>query len=194
MLTCLMSALALVLALLFRREDRWLCFAAMALSSVGDILLMNFNDLSKWLPGYFWVGAVFFMGAHVVYMFAFGGVIRANGWSLRGAGLYCAVVLAAATFAFFTFMTVKSGRFDPLNYALFIVYLLIISLNCAVIFTYSFNMLSVNPWRICGAVGALSFFLSDCIIGMNMLAGIGDYGYLIWWLYPIGQILIIIAA
>jgi hypothetical protein len=44
------------------------------------------------------------------------------------------------------------------------------------------------------AVGALSFFISDLIIGLDALAGISTFGHLIWWYYPIGQILLNVFA
>lgn len=53
--------------------------------------------------------------------------------------------------------------------------------------------LAARPIGICSALGALLFFASDVIIGFGQVGGIrpahaDDW---IWWLYPLGQMLLI---
>lgn len=188
-LTVFMSLLAIVLALIFRTTDRRLCLCAMLLSSVGDIFLMNFRNLSEWVPNYFYVGAGFFMAAHIFYILTFHSLIKAGGYSLINPGFFVALVLGAAAFLYFTM-----NMTDKTIYALAIVYLVIITANCSVIFSYAWSSFSARPLSILAAAGALSFFLSDAIIGLGKLMDVNQFNYLIWWLYPIGQILLIIAA
>ena len=56
---------------------------------------------------------------------------------------------------------------------------------------------SVEDLNVAGSVaaaGALVFFLSDLIIGMGALCQVNQFDSLIWWLYPIGQLLLILCA
>ena len=71
-LTCLMSLMAVILAAVFPSQHRWICAAAMIVSSLGDIVLMNFKGIGHRMPvPYFYVGAVLFMAAHLLYIRAF---------------------------------------------------------------------------------------------------------------------------
>ena len=74
-----------------------------------------------------------------------------------------------------------------------VIYMCIIGCNCAVIFSYAWSVKSI---RSLAALGALSFFLSDLIIGVEALTGYTtDFLWgMIWWLYPIGQFFIILPA
>lgn len=193
-LTCLMSLLAIILALVFRTTDRTLCVFAMLLSSVGDILLMNFRGLNKLIPDNFFVGAGFFIAAHIIYMLAFGSLIKNGGYKFFNAGAFAGIALIVVVFVFFTYLTFKNEKFDAKMYIMFVLYLLIIGANCCTIFSYSVSAFKARPAAILAAIGALSFFLSDCFIGMNSLAGISGFGKYIWWFYPIGQLLILIAG
>lgn len=194
-LTCLMSLLALTLAIVFRTKDRWLCFAAMLISTVGDILLMNFMDLKQWLPNYFYVGAAVFIIAHFVYIAAFSYLIKTSGYSIKGAGLYTALAVVAAAFVFFTAVTVRNGSFDIASCVLSAVYLMVIGADIAAVFIFAFNEAkNGRVWRLISVIGVLSFFISDCFIGLDILGGINSFGHLIWWYYPIGQILLLIGG
>jgi len=83
---------------------------------------------------------------------------------------------------------------DRTIYPLAVPYLVIITANCAVIFSYTWGAFPSRSLSLLAASGALSFFLSDAIIGLSRLVHIHRFNGLIWWLYPIGQILLIIAA
>lgn len=188
-LTLLMSAFAFVLALIFPSPARWLCFAAMAFSSVGDIFLMRFRGLDRIFPNYFVIGAAFFMLAHLLYTGCFALRIRGIGAAYLNGGAVIALVIAAVCFAYFTKLCMEPGRRS--QYPLILAYLIIISINCMSVFSYAWSSAASHPAAILAAVGALSFLLSDLIIGLGMAADIRKYDHLIWWLYPIGQILLI---
>lgn len=192
-LTILMSLFAIILALLFPGADRFLCMAAMLISTVGDIFMMDFRSLSKYYPDYFVIGAILFMAAHLVYSTAFFYLIFVRGYSLINAGFFCAAALIAAAFVLFTYLTVKTRRFRIGMYILSVAYLIIIGANCCAIFSYAY---SAKGPALLAAAGALSFFISDAIIGLDKLAGITSplLDELIWWFYPIGQILILIGG
>ena len=73
-----------------------------------------------------------------------------------------------------------------------VTYLAIITLNCMSVFSYAWARGTAGGWM--AAVGALSFLISDLIIGLGMLLNITRYDDLIWWFYPIGQALLILGA
>jgi len=186
-LTIGMSALALILALVYKTPDRWLCFAAMLVSSVGDILLMDISALSKKIPHSFVGGASAFMLAHIFYLFAFLSLIRGNGLRWLSPGVWVAVVVGIALLIYIL-PQVKDGRMLPL----LMIYLGVILLNCATVFSYSWQTFASDPTVLLPAIGVFSFLISDVIIGLGVLLLNHKYDGLIWWFYPIGQILLII--
>lgn len=188
-LTTLLSASALILAAGFRTPARWLCFAAMLMSSVGDIFLMHFKAIEHRIPNYFVVGAAFFMLAHVLYTVCFGMRIRAAGAAYMNGGAVIAIVIAAACLIGFA-----SACKNPAQLPLAIAYLVIIALNCTTVFSYAWAAGWGRPMALLAAVGAACFLASDLIIGLGLLVRVHRYDYLIWWLYPIGQALLIAGA
>ena len=191
-LTGLMSLLALVLAVCFPSPARWLCFAAMLLSSVGDIFLMHLPVIEKNLPNYFVYGAASFMIAHVLYALCYLRLIRGSGAAVLnpGAALMAAIALAVAVY--FVVTARGLGKLDQLP--LILVYIAMIALDCTMMFSYAWSQGLRNPLAILAAVGAVSFFVSDLIIGLGMVMGVRRYDHLIWWYYPIGQILMILGV
>lgn len=185
-LTFLMSIFALILALIEKTPARWLCFGAMALSSVGDVFLMDFRGLSRRFPNYFLIGASFFLAAHLIYSGAFAFLIRQNGFRLVNGAFWSALFLSGAVLLFFLLRSKTTAMM-----VLLFVYLAVITLNCALIFSYTQSAFSHSFLVILGALGALSFYLSDLIIGLGIFMGISRFDFLIWWLYPIGQLLLL---
>ena len=188
-LTMLLSLSALGSAMVFPSTARWLCFAAMLMSSVGDIFLMHFRAIEKNIPNYFIFGAAFFMLAHVLYTACFGVKIRANGAAYFNGGAIIALVIAAACLIYFVSICQNKSQLP-----LAMVYLAIITLNCMTVFSYAWSSGMGRPLGLIAAVGALSFLASDLIIGFGLLASIHRYDWLIWWLYPIGQALLIVGV
>ena len=188
-LTLLLSASALALALAFSSPARWLCFAAMLMSSVGDIFLMHFKVIERNIPNYFVVGAAFFMLAHLLYTACFGLKIREQGSAYINGGTFAALIIAAVCLLYFVSICKNKSQLP-----LAVVYLVIITLNCMTVFSYAWSRGWSDPLAILAAVGAASFLASDLVIGFGLLANIHRYDYLIWWLYPIGQLLLIIGV
>ena len=191
-LTMSMSLYALVLALCFRTPVRWLCFAAMLLSSVGDIFLMRLNGLQRIFPNYFTIGAVFFMLAHVLYACCFALRIHQAGARFLNAGTAAALALCGACFVYFLHLGVSTKSWGDLP--LVMGYLVVISIACVSVFSCAGALGRQHPLAILAAVGAVSFMASDAIIGLGMLTDNSRLDHLIWWLYPIGQILLITGA
>ena len=196
-LTLLMSLLAIVLAAIRLAGDKtrkyaYFCAAAMLMSSLGDIFLMHLDFIEQNLPNYFIWGAACFMVAHVLYTLAFLKLGRSKGYRYFNGGVIAAIVIALACLVYFT--VICAQRQDFSMYALCMIYLAVIGTNCATIFSYAWSSFQKKPYLVMCAVGALSFFISDLIIGLDILAGISDFGHLIWWYYPIGQILLHVFA
>jgi len=188
-LTISLSAVSLILALFCPTLDRWFCLAAMLFSSAGDIFLMDFRGLSKKLPNYFILGAICFMLAHILYIFSFSQLLRFGGYPLLNPGFAAALLLGIALLInFLKTMTDRSSL--PLA----LVYLAIIIANCSVIFSCAWATVPTRPLSILAPLGALSFLFSDAIIGLGLLSGNHRFDHLIWWFYPLGQLLLIFSA
>lgn len=71
------------------------------------------------------------------------------------------------------------------------IYACVIGASLSLIWSYAYSERTV---RSVAAAGALVFFLSDLIIGMGALCQVNQFDSLIWWLYPIGQLLLILCA
>ncbi|MBQ4591361.1 MAG: lysoplasmalogenase [Clostridia bacterium] len=193
-LTMLMFALALVLALCFHTKDRWWCLAAMLLSSLGDIVLMNFRGVGDKMPiPYFYVGAFFFIFAHLLYTGGYLTLIREHRFKYINPGFWTAVGVILAAGLLLTFLSLRDKNASAAMYVLCLTYMCIIGTACATIFSYAW---SIRSWRSIAALGALSFFISDYIIGIGKLMGYSTPALqeAIWWFYPIGQIIIIICG
>ncbi len=193
-LTFLLSLTAVILAAGFRTKDRWLCMAAMLLSTAGDIFMDNFMDIGSKIPiPPFFVGAAFFILAHIVYIFAFSYLIRAKEYTLINPGFWAAIVFVLACGVFVIAKSLSGGSVNWGMMLLCVVYMCIIGTNCAFISSFAWSVKSI---RSIAALGAVSFFISDLIIGYNVLVGYpGDTIWgLIWWFYPIGQFFMILCG
>ena len=191
-LTWLITLLAIIFAVIRRKQYAYFCAAAMFVSSCGDMFMTRFGRIPEIFPNYFIIGASLFMAAHVLYIIAYRLLAKSKGYRFFNGGVIAAVAIALACLVYFTVVCFQRNDFSM--YFLCLLYLIVITANCAVIFSYGWSSFKKKPYLILCAVGALSFFLPDFIIGLDALAGIYDWGYLIWWLYPIGQILLNVFA
>ncbi|MBR4962042.1 MAG: hypothetical protein IKY52_14190 [Clostridia bacterium] len=194
MLSCLLSLTAVILAFSFRTKDRWLCMAAMLLSTVGDIFMDNFMDIGSKIPiPPFFVGAAFFICAHIAYIFVYRTLILEREYTLVNPGFRAAIVFVLVCGVLVIGKSLSGGSVNWGMMALCVVYMCIIGANCACICSFAWSAKSI---RSLAALGAVSFFISDLIIGYNVLVGYpGDTIWgLIWWFYPIGQFFMILCA
>lgn len=192
-LTLLLSLTALVLALCYRTKDRLLCAIGMLLSSGGDIVLAGLFGIAERFPGiYFYLGTGFFILGHLLYIAAYRAKTRAAGCRIYNRGFWCGVIFTAFVFAFLTVYMLSAKVFPGIQmYGLCLVYTIIIGANLSVIWSYAYTRRGIH---MLAALGVLIFFVSDLIIGAGRLCGIEQFDFLIWWLYPIGQFLMIVFA
>ena len=168
--------------------------AAMLLSTVGDMFMDNFRDINSKLPNPgFFVGAFFFICAHIVYIFVYRHLICERQYTLVNPGFWAAIAFVLACGVLVVGKSLSGGSVNWGMLVLCVVYMCIIGANCATICSFAWSVKSI---RSIAALGAVSFFISDLIIGYNVLVGYpGDVIWgLIWWFYPIGQFFMILFA
>ena len=191
-LSVLMSVLAVALALFRRSKHRWFCAAAMVISTLGDVFMTRFMDIDEIFPNYFVIGAVLFMIAHVMYCLCYRTLIKQKGFRVFNGGVIAAQIIAAVCVVYFSAVCIRRQSLSIFPLAM--VYLCAISSSCSMIYSYTWSEFKRRPLVIFASIGAVSLFLSDLIIGLDAMAGVTQFNYLIWWLHPIGQILIILSA
>lgn len=193
-LTVLMSAFACIMAAISPSLPRLLAVIAMVLSSLGDIILMDYHPITDSLPFRGFIpGALVFTVAHLFYIAAFGYSIYDAGYSYINAG----VVAAFACYVLMIVLTlvIVLSRNTEINSMFFLsmIYLFVITANCATVYSYAF---SHGGLAIVSAIGVFSFLVSDYFIVMDKVCQIKSKTLksLIWWFYPIGQIMLLIGV
>ncbi len=193
-LTLLMSAFACVMAVLFPSLPRLLAAIAMLMSSLGDIVLMDYKPIthSLHLSGFI-TGSLVFVAAHLMYIAAFGTRIYLAGYSYLNPGIaaafVCYVLLVTAAIVLVLLRNTEVNSMLWLS----MIYLFVITANCATVFSYAY---SAHGAALLSAVGVLLFLASDYFIVLERACGIRSrvLRELIWWLYPIGQILLLLGV
>jgi len=171
---------------------RWFCFAAMFLSSIGDLFLARFKGLDKLFPNYFIIGASFFIAAHLMYLLCYGTKLYASGSFFWNSGAIFAIVVGITITILLCRLGTKTGNTKLLP--LIILYAVIIFANCATVFSYAWSQGLHSLSSIFAAIGMVSFLLSDLVIGLGIAGDVHKFDSLIWWLYPIGQLFLILAV
>ena len=191
-LTWLISLLALILAVIRRKKYAFICAAAMLVSSCGDMFMTRFGRIPEIFPNYFVIGASLFMVSHVLYTVSYRMLAKSKNYRYLNGGVITAILIALSCLVYFTVVCFQRNDFSM--YFLCLLYLIVITVNCATVFSYAWSAAKTKPYLVLCAVGALSFYISDMFIGLEALAGIYDFSFLVWWFYPIGQILLNVFA
>ena len=192
-LTTLISILAVILAFVDPSVTRLICVPAMFLSSLGDILLMDYKPLTRRLPFRGFIpGAVVFVLSHITYAAAFGLMILQSDAEYFNVGSFFGIFCFVFFIVLFPIVCKKNNG-DKTMTVLCLIYLFFISLNCSTVYSAAANF---GGLRIISAVGAFFFLISDLFIGFDRACGLKSrYNEdLIWTFYPIGQILLLIGA
>lgn len=193
-LTTLMSLFACAMAVCSPSLPRIIAAMAMVLSSLGDITLMDYKPITRSLPFRGFIpGSIVFTIAHILYITAFGYNIYISGYKYLNIG----VVAAFACYVLMIVMTmimvlVRNVEIKSMFF-LSMIYLFVISTNCATVYSYAY---SARGMAIISAVGVFSFLISDYFIVMDKVCDIKSkvLRELIWWFYPVGQILLILGV
>ncbi len=168
--------------------DHKICLLAMFFSFVGDIAL-NCTPREKRPHSLLYLGAFFFMISHIAYASAYYWIIKQTLAPFINFGSCFACVLMILIFIVsIKCIYISQKSLKPFMIFVFILYMIIISINFITIYSYSWSFHALS------FIGATSFLISDYIIGIEIVFKIKSdtLRKLVWIFYPIGQILIIL--
>ncbi len=166
----------------------------MLLSSVGDLILMNYSPLTKHMKGnLFLMGASIFGIAHFFYIATY--AIKAYDSDVSiNIGTLIALIIAFATMILL-FSIAKTKRTVSNKMITFgLLYIAVLSLNMLLVFSYTAKVCGVSYFA---ALGAFSFFFSDSVIAFNTVLKVKGSlvrELVIWIPYVIGQLLLILCV
>lgn len=191
-ISLLLVVLAIILALVFRTSPRWIKLAAMIISWLADMMLARYAPFTRLAGGYsFTKGALMFMFAHLLYLFAFILLIRMSGPLAVNAGFWLGCAVLAGVLLLLIAVYFRNPTRDPRMLLIGIIYGLVIGTLGIAVFTYAVQTKGL-AWLT--LIGIVSFMFSDLLIGLEKVGGISiaNQDDLIWIFYPIGQLLIIL--
>lgn len=167
--------------------ERTICLIAMAFCFIGDVALncMPLNKRPHWL---LYLGAFFFMIAHLVYAYAYYTLISNNSYEFFNPGAYMAIgFMVLILIAIFIFILKFNVSVKPVMLIVFGFYAVIIGINFVTICSYSWSAKAFS------FVGALSFLISDLIIGIETIFKVKSdiLRKMVWIFYPVGQIIML---
>ena len=191
-LSFFMLLFAFSLFTIFRSSDRFICFVAMMFSFIGDISLNHNPNHDDQTKTDFICGGIAFIIAHILYCISYCQKITIHRFSYLNAGLIYALFFIIVITVILLIYKRKSNNHVKLFW-FGIVYLWITASNYITISSYSYSIRNIESVAI---IGGLMFFISDLIIGLEKFFGLKSKlaRELVWWLYPIGQIIIIAMA
>ncbi|MEA4831325.1 MAG: lysoplasmalogenase family protein [Oscillospiraceae bacterium] len=192
-MTAIILTYSLIIFVIFPSPYRLFCFLGMLFSSGGDILLAKWEPImTAFLKKHsFEAGTMSFIIAHCLYSAAFiirqrmSGTMFFNYGTVLGTFIFIILV----TFLFWLNKTNSSGSNIQLL-ILCVVYLAFICFDCTSVLSCS---AASGGWLWLSGIGAISFLISDVFIAVDFVGGrhINNKDQLIWWFYPIGQILLL---
>ena len=191
-LTVLLSCMALGLALGFRTPERFLCLGGMLASTMGDLINTNWRGIGKKLPfPALYGGAACFAVAHGFYIAAFVWLIRRSGAAFVNPGFWAAAAVVLASAVIISALCLRRGGVSRLTYGICLAFLFFVGGMLAAAFSFAWTAQGLH---LLAAAGALSFFVSDMLIGLNVLCGFANDFVIggVWWFYPIGQLLLLV--
>ncbi len=190
-LSFLMLVFAILMHFVFKTFDRCICIVAMTFSFIGDVALNHKKNHDEQSKKDFIVGGISFIFAHICYCIAYYQKLLIGNYSLFNFGAFVAIaILLIVT----VFMLIKiNSNQSQKKFAFGLLYLWITGINYITIFSYSYSVKSFESFA---AFGGLMFLVSDIIIGLENFSGLKSKlaRELVWWLYPLGQILLIAMA
>ena len=196
-LTLLLSSLAVIMAAAVRTPDRWACMAAMLFCTGGDLIIMNFRGVRRYVKHLLPTGATLFAIGHICYAFAYALLFYRGGYRFYAqqrvnGGLVGGILILFMCMSIGIITCIGFGRKRMI--ALVVLYGLILGGNCCMILSYAWSAATDRPLAVTAGIGVIVFLLSDIGVMMERLDRKTDWHTFVWWLYPIGQALMIISA
>ena len=192
-LSFLMLLFAIIMAINFRTIDRTVCLFAMFFSFIGDISLNHKREHSKQSTRDLLIGGTAFIIAHLGYCIAYYIKLTVEGFEFANLGSFFAIILLITITVIFLLKAPTEQKQLKLFY-FGIMYLWFTGIDYITIFSYAYSVrysISIIVFW-----GGMMFLASDLIIGMEKFWGVKSklLRELVWWLYPIGQIILIAMA
>ncbi len=189
-LSCLLSLFAIILFVINPSAPRALVVVAMLFSTAGDFFMSGADDPSHKGNAYFIKGGLVFAVAHLSYVAAY--LVRLN-FDFPAFNWGSAVAVALFILGLLMMLLMRRTVINRKLWQYCLAYLLIIAANGFVVCTYAAHMGGIH---LLAGVGAVCFILSDALIALRTFSHISFFSSqagrdLVWWLYPIGQILLI---
>ena len=189
MLSCLLSALSIVLFLKFKGTERKWCMFGMLLSTLGDIFMtdiLGLGDISTY------PGAAFFILAHIVYGMCFVRAGKRKNYKITNKGFWVGLLVTIAAALVLTGVMINAtgsiqGMFVPI-----LLYLAFIGFNLVSQFSYAYSEQGRRSWI---ALGMFLFIVSDFLVFLPMLnvcSGTPHFNDWIWFTYVPAQLLIVL--
>lgn len=164
-----------------------LCLLAMFFSFLGDVLLMNYQNIPSFVfkGKHFYAGAASFAIAHIIYSQMFRTLILNK--MFWGVGEWFSLILLCGLCVFA--LVAKLRKRSKLFYGVAIIYACIILMNLASAINCALVLGGRYTWAL---VGVVSFIISDFFLLIRETKSDTPLiRKLIWVFYPIAQILII---
>lgn len=187
MITAMLSVTAVILYKLFPLSLRKSCMIAMLLSSVGDVFMVNTPKIGEYST---FIGAGFFIAAHIVYGRGFYSEIRKKERKITTpffwAG-FIVMLLSAVWLGILEFTGAQEKK--PVMFLLILVYIAAIGYNVCSMFAYSGyekKATFILPPSV------ILFYITDVFIFLNMLGINNSLRQYVWYFYPVAQLMIIL--
>lgn len=169
-ISCGLTALALVLALLARKPACWLAALAMAVSTVADALLAGHPKPFAPVRHKLIKGGLVFFAAHIVYIIA---LIRITGQRAEALLPFFwgpfAVFAALAALHGALFYAPARARVSPVFFAAALFYLLTVSVHAGA----AFGVWTQTGRCFLNTAGTVLFFLSDAVLLARRYGAVG---------------------
>ena len=186
-MTLLLSLTAVLLFVFLGSRSRRDCMIAMLLSTAGDLFMI---DGVVNLPISTYIGAAFFMAAHIVYAGCFVKNGRERGFEFKNKGFKSGLVimiLSAAILGILAF-TVPDEPIAVMFF-LILIYIAVIGYNLCSQFSFAFSAKGIYYIL---PVAITLFYLTDLFIFNDMLNIEHTTRNYVWYGYPIAQLAIIV--
>lgn len=190
-LSFLMFMLTIVLWFILPNYLKFLCIFSMLFSFIGDCFLNHNKNHENQSKTDFILGGLSFIIAHSIYFTIYFTKIKMNNYSFVNNGFIFTISLLTILTAVIIISVIIKKTFTKLC-LLGIFYLWITGINYLAIFSYAYSSYtSINSLV---ALGGFLFLLSDVIICFEKFLGLKSKiaRELVWWFYPIGQIILIV--
>lgn len=196
--TFFMSMVAIALFAVYPTRARELCMYAILVSTLADLVLMNYNNLPGIVLGKkrFYAGMALFGVTHIIYMFCFSNKMSQNGTFLYTPKVNIAFLIFSIIFVFsLTFSAIMLSIAYKKKIYFSIATIIYVFLICFSLFSMYLCAAVLGGKCYLAAIGITFFWISDMLILIRETKKDTPLiRKLIWVFYPIGQMLIVFSV